>query len=69
MNNLHVKSGLTHIKGTVQEELGHATGNYSMMFKGFFNRFIAKAQKWMGDKKDEAKQKADDSIEKQFPEC
>ena len=41
MNNLHIKSAVNNAKGTLKEEVGHATGNSSLEAEGIAVRLDA----------------------------
>ncbi len=59
MNDQHVKSTVDKVKGKVNEEVGHITGNNKQEAQGIGQQVLGKIEKVAGDVKDAVKQGVD----------
>ena len=63
MNTEHIKGTVKQIKGRVKEEVGHKTGNDSLVGEGVIDRVKGKLQKGYGDLKDSVKRGVDNMLD------
>jgi len=63
MNNKHVEGKWNEVKGSLKQDMGHATGNTRLEGEGIVDRIKGKFQQSLGDLKDAVKRGVDNVLE------